>query len=392
MIRVAFLIDFSAEVWTGGINYFVNLIDAIYALDDRKIEPVVFVNSSFDAGALGRHPGLKIVRTGLLDQSGTKRFLRSVSSGILGRELLLGKVLSKERVSLISHSGLRTGAGIPSLGWIPDFQHVYLPEFFSPGEIKARESYFKSICADCEGVIVSSLSAQKDLSRFAPGCAAKSRVLQFVAGVPDRDRLPERKDLERRYGFKGPYIYLPNQFWAHKNHGVVLESLKILKDSGKNVKVIATGNTRDYRQPGHLKTLTGYMEANGLAKDFIILGLVPRMDVFGLMRHSIAALNPSLFEGWSTTIEEAKSMGKRTVLSDIPVHREQDPPEGVFFDPKDPEALAGRMWDAWSSARDGKGDDELMRRAAAALPGRRKAFAKRYEEIVSDFVKENRCL
>jgi glycosyltransferase involved in cell wall biosynthesis len=41
------------------------------------------------------------------------------------------------------------------------------------------------------------------------------------------------------------------------------------------------------------------------------------------MRASTALINPSLFEGWSTTVEEAKSTGTPMILSDLGVHREQ---------------------------------------------------------------------
>ena len=58
------------------------------------------------------------------------------------------------------------------------------------------------------------------------------------------------------------------------------------------------------------------------------------------MNHCIAVVNPSLFEGWSSTVEEAKSMGKRIILSDIPTHREQNPPCGYYFNPGDSASLA----------------------------------------------------
>ncbi len=42
-----------------------------------------------------------------------------------------------------------------------------------------------------------------------------------------------------------------------------------------------------------------------------------------LLRGAAAVLQPSRFEGWSTIIEDAKSLGKPIVASDIAVHREQ---------------------------------------------------------------------
>ena len=34
-------------------------------------------------------------------------------------------------------------------------------------------------------------------------------------------------------------------------------------------------------------------------------------------------VNPSTYEGWNTAVEQAKALNKRTVLSNISVHREQ---------------------------------------------------------------------
>jgi glycosyltransferase involved in cell wall biosynthesis len=62
-------------------------------------------------------------------------------------------------------------------------------------------------------------------------------------------------------------------------------------------------------------------------------------------------LNPSLFEGWSTTVEEAKSLGVRMVISDLSVHREQLGDDAVFFAPDDPRAIADCLERVWLDAR-----------------------------------------
>jgi glycosyltransferase involved in cell wall biosynthesis len=58
-------------------------------------------------------------------------------------------------------------------------------------------------------------------------------------------------------------------------------------------------------------------------------------------------INPSYFEGWSTTVEEGKSFSKRLILSDINVHREQSP-NSLFFNPNSPEELANCIEKEWS--------------------------------------------
>lgn len=52
-----------------------------------------------------------------------------------------------------------------------------------------------------------------------------------------------------------------------------------------------------------------------------------------LIKNALAVINPSFFEGWSSTVEESKLFNKRIILSDIPIHREQDPSNAFYFDP-----------------------------------------------------------
>jgi hypothetical protein len=54
-------------------------------------------------------------------------------------------------------------------------------------------------------------------------------------------------------------------------------------------------------------------------------------------------IQPSLFEGWSTTVEDAKCLNQHVLLSDIPVHREQLTYNVDFFNPHDPIDLADKM-------------------------------------------------
>ena len=54
-------------------------------------------------------------------------------------------------------------------------------------------------------------------------------------------------------------------------------------------------------------------------------------------------MQPSLFEGWSTVVEDAKCLNKFIFLSDLPVHREQNPANVCFFDPYDEDALTDKL-------------------------------------------------
>jgi hypothetical protein len=58
------------------------------------------------------------------------------------------------------------------------------------------------------------------------------------------------------------------------------------------------------------------------------------------MRRCVAVIQPSLFEGWSTVLEDARALGKTVIASDIAVHREQNPPGCSFFTKDSSEDLA----------------------------------------------------
>jgi hypothetical protein len=58
------------------------------------------------------------------------------------------------------------------------------------------------------------------------------------------------------------------------------------------------------------------------------------------MNNCRAVIQPSLFEGWSTVVEDAKALNKWVILSDIAVHREQLSINVDFFNPKDSIALS----------------------------------------------------
>ena len=66
------------------------------------------------------------------------------------------------------------------------------------------------------------------------------------------------------------------------------------------------------------------------------------------MYHSVALIHPSKFEGRSSPVEQAKSMGKKIILSNINIHREQNPQRGTYFDPNNSLKLSSimvKMWD-----------------------------------------------
>jgi len=146
--------------------------------------------------------------------------------------------------------------------------------------------------------------------------------------------------------------------------------------------VVCSGNLRDYRVKDYdyVDGLMRFIEDGKLADNIKILGQIDYPDVLCLMRQSVSVINPSRFEGWSSTVEEARSIGQRILLSNIPVHLEQNPENARYFNPDDPLELADLMANQWSDGSIGV-SEEQGRRAAAALRERTVAYGRAYERL-----------
>ncbi len=392
MIRVGFIIK-DINSWTGGFNYYKSLLSAIKKLGARReIEPVIFTAASEAAEVSAKlNIGFECVGLSCLEGSSILSYLGRALKKTIGRNLVFEKVLAAHKIDAISHaSNADAGAGLILIGWIPDFQHMHLPDMFSPELLAYRNRTYTQIAEKADAVILSSRDAADDYKKFAPSFAAKARVLNFAQSVAVDNFDPARyAAIKAAYKLPDKYFYIPNQFWKHKNHIVALKALKALKDSGKAVPVIVfSGLSKDYRNAGYLNELETYINGCGLEANAIMLGLIDYQGVYYLMRYSAAVINPSLFEGWSSTVEECKAIDKDIILSNIRVHIEQAPAKAEYFDPHDAQGLASileRYWSAPPAYDDG------------ALPAKLKAhelrtieFGENYQKIILSLAGRNK--
>lgn len=384
-IRVAFLILGSAK-WLGGLHYTRNLLYAISVLDNKKIEPYVFVGSKVDESSVAHlRPFAKIIRTPIIDKKSIRWWLWRIISFLTGSNCIINPLFREHNIQVVSHSDIVDKyASYKTINWIPDLQHIHLPGMFSFLDIFTRNKKYTTLVKNSDAVIVSSNDAAKDVKSFIPGYDIKINTLRFVS-QPAADQFKisvnELQTLQKKYLLKGMFFYLPNQFWKHKNHSVVFKAVNILKEQGKEIVIACSGHMNDYRNPVHVSELNTYILDHNLEKNIRLLGLIDYSDVFMLMRHSLAVINPSLFEGWSSTVEEAKSMGKGMILSQINVHTEQDPPASEYFSPHDPEQLADILGKYWEDKEVGP-DLKLEEQAQKNLSGRTHDFGHAYQKIV----------
>lgn len=378
-MRVAFTL-IGGKDWTGGYNYLMNLLVVLGRYKQNQLTPVLFVGdalSADDTRPFSDIPSVELIRTPLLNAS--RRTGSLMQAMLLGLDVPLQRLFQAHSIDVVFESAQFFGwrLGIPAIAWIPDFQHKVLPHLFSRSAWWKREIGFRAQVAGGRIIMLSSDDARHACEHYYPSTCGRTRTVHFA--VPPSPEIPyaEARAIADSYGLPRQYFFMPNQFWQHKNHGLVLEALSILRQRGKQVVVAASGKQSDPRAPGYFPAFRERLEQAGLQDMFKLLGMVPYQHLASLMRASSALLNPSLFEGWSTTVEEARSLGTPMVLSDLEVHREQMGQDALYFDRHSAQSLA--------DALDGfipLDESQRMRRADTA----RIAAMQRVEQFAQDFV------
>jgi glycosyltransferase involved in cell wall biosynthesis len=376
-LRVAFT-NIPRRVWAGGYNYRNNLFVSLNRYCPGEILPVVFAGLGDDAAdlaAIAQIPDVKVVRSPAFD----RRRSGLAAAVALGIDRAAAAEFRSNCIDVVFESARFFGWRLPfpAIAWFPDFQHRRLPHFFSPVVRWRRELGFRAQIASGRTILLSSESARNDFRRFYPGSTSNISVVRFATWPAASSLSADPPAVIAQYKLPSRYFYLPNQFWRHKNHQVAINALALLKRRGLDVVVAASGGKNDPREPNYFDDLMKHVVRNGLEENFRYLGLIPLAHVYALLRSSIALINPSRIEGWSTSVEEAKSFGVPMILSDIDVHREQTGGVARYFNADDAEALANHLSD---SLRDGK--QVVARDLLPDLDDRARAFATDFANMI----------
>ena len=342
MIRLAFFIHFD-RTWVGGINVILNLISL---LDKKrkeknfKIKFIIFKNFRKKLKKYLISKNVEIIQDStLFDQNIVVRIIDKIFLLFLNKTIFLEKFLLKNKIDIISHSNIISGINScsKSIIWIPDFQYLHFPKLFSLKYKIFKYINMKLYSKCAHKILLSSDSAKEDLKIISNISDKKITVNKFFFKVPLKSKLKKFSYLKKKYELPDKYFYLPNQYWEHKNHRIVIEALKKIHD--KKIFICSTGSKNDHRNPEYFLSLMKNLKENKLENNYKYLGLVPYIDVMSLIYHSLAVINPSYFEGWSSSVEQANAYEKIIILSKIKVHLEQNPDNAYFFNPNNSNSL-----------------------------------------------------
>lgn len=320
--------------WMGGVYYTRNLLFQLSSLDNIKEEYCFFLCVDFNL--VNEYVGL--------DKLLNIQFIEKREE----REQLL-KLCDQYDIDVVLPMEYDTYSWVVSdicVYWIPDFQEIHLPQNFPKRVLEERAQTRSYIASKHKSLMLSSKDAYRDYCNQYPEYLEHTHIVHFVSYIEKiLEKIDDKytEEIMEKYGINYEYIYVANQFWKHKNHIVVLKAIdRIIKSGRKDIHLVCTGFMESYgrAKDEYVEMLKDYVREHDLQNNVHFLGLIGREEQLCIMKNANLLVQPSLFEGWGCSVEDAKVMGKTILLSDLAVHEEQKGRNTILFSKEDEEQLA----------------------------------------------------
>jgi len=339
--RIGIIFNFSTG-WLGGIIYILNIVKTLNFLEDED-KPEIFL---FYNDATSRflneinYPHLTLIRWKF------QPIIQGYFSSFLsGRNKFIERMILDYELDAIypvfNHpvKDRRLSNNTKVISWFADLQHKYYPAFFSRKQLFMRELRLRFMLRNTTNLVVSSQSVADDFKKFYRLKASLQMSIYHFTSIIDDFNFVSKEKLMAQYNLPEAFYLVSNQFHNHKNHKVVLQAVGKLKDEGVEVYVAMTGKFPKKQSSAYITELYDLIDHYQLKNNIVFLGVLSRHEQLSLMHHCQAVIQPSLFEGWSTVIEDSISIQTPVIASNLDVNIEQLSEKAIYFSPLESDEL-----------------------------------------------------
>lgn len=134
------------------------------------------------------------------------------------------------------------------------------------------------------------------------------------------------------------FIHYPAQYWAHKNHYNLLMAFQQVLQNYPSIKLVLTGSDK-----GNKAYVQQVIKENNLGDHIIDLGFVSNEELKWLYLNSQGLVMPTFLGPTNMPLLEAAELNCPVACSNLSGHIEQLGDYGYYFDPKNPEEIAGTI-------------------------------------------------
>ncbi len=317
---------------TGGREtYARELVSALLACS-ADLDLVAFVNR--DAGAwLAAEIGQEISTTVLPISA------RSRAQWALGELALVVAAARRERVELLHSMANFAPAWGPfrRVVTIHDLQYRALPDLLSRTARVSTAGMIKLAGRRADRVITGSHTTAREIVEGLGVDASRIDVIPHGSGSTLGVDQPLTTELRSRHGLTDRTMILcPASNLPHKNLPVLLRALALLDPLTRPILVLAGHDTDS-------ADIRAEARARGVDEHVYGLGSVSSEELEGLYALAACVVLPTLYEGFGLPVLEAMVRGVPVICSDLPVLREVAETAALYFDPRNPAEIAGKL-------------------------------------------------
>jgi glycosyltransferase involved in cell wall biosynthesis len=218
---------------------------------------------------------------------------------------------------------------IPYFIRVEDLEHFNspcFPEVNQKGVWLNRQRHYLEVLARATKIIVGTEVGKSEIMKFYGIPDDRLVILPFPAQFGKNTYVSSEIDLKNK--LPKEYILYPAQFWPHKNHVGLLNTIRYIKDNdGININVVFTGSDR-----GNLNYVKSIAKELGLENQVMHLGYVSVKELIYLYKNASILVYPSLFGPDNLPPLEAFALGCPAIVHDCEGHREQYGDSAFFVD------------------------------------------------------------
>lgn len=228
--------------------------------------------------------------------------------------------------------------------------HLYFPEYSALKTRVVSQVVIKDLANRSELNVACSEWDKRDIIKFLSQPQDKLTTIPmvppgYVYSYKDMT-LAEASSLIKEYNLPEKFLFYPAQFFPHKNHLRLIESIKIIKEKyGQKVNLVLAGNP-NVNIKNYIKIKEAIKKSN-VEDQIFILGYVPDKKVVALYKKSASLVLPTFSGPTNLTPLEAMILGAPVLCSNLFDMPEQVGDAGVVFDPKDPNDMAEKIRKVW---------------------------------------------
>jgi len=230
---------------------------------------------------------------------------------------------------------------VPYATTLWDLQHrlnPWFPEISNGGEWNRREQAAAEVLRRASLIYVGLHEQQEQIAYFYQVPRERIKVLASPApsfALASESASQNRTALAAEVGAHD-YLFYPSQFWPHKNHTVVLEACRHLRERENwDLRVVFTGSDK-----GNEQFVRQHARKLGLDDCVSFLGFVEQSELVNLYVNAFCLVYPTFCGPEGIPPMEAFALDCPVVASDIPGAREQLGEAALLFKPTDAKALA----------------------------------------------------